>query len=200
MSTGQESASSWTADEIIEAARDLYGLQGSSWEQFRRYAREYLVWCDQHAVELPGADVDRARYRAHLEASGKATRPRHWTLRATAINKLLGPVAELRRRARARASARRTRLIDVLPLGSPERAAVDAILQHASGSYRASLRADLAVFLEWCLSHSRPIGQLELADLHAFEQWLVARRRSKGPIFAAKRLHRRVQKPEAWWR
>lgn len=188
------------AEAIIEAARNLFGLSGSSWEQFRRYATEHLRWCEERGIELPADDAARARYREHLEATGKLTRPRHWTLRATAINKLSPALTELRRCARATTSARRTRLLDALPIGSRGREAVDAVLEGTSGSYRASLRADLAVFLEWCEVHSRPVEEIQLSDLAAFERWVTRGRRSRGPWFAAKRLYGRLREPEAWWR
>ena len=189
------------ADEIVETARHLFGLSGSSWEQFRRYATEHLAWCEFEGVEIPADNDARARYRAYLEAVGKVSAPRHWTLRATAINKLPTVIAEIQRQASTAASPRRTRHIDALPAGSELRQAIEAIVGDASRSYRASLRADIAVFLEWCRDSAVDPVALDLAGLANFEQWLTNRgRRSRGPRSAARRLWRDLHRPEPWWR
>lgn len=188
-------------EAIIETARDLFGLSGSSWEQFRRYATEHLCWCEEHGIDVPASAAARAQYRAHLEASGKVTQARHWTLRATAINKLPAVITELRRQAKVACLPRRTRLIDALPEHSTLRRGIDAALGNATGGYRASLRADVALVLEWCVQNTIDPVVLGPKELAMLEHWLrFSGRKSRGPLFAARRLHRAFHRPVVWWR
>lgn len=201
MSNEQRARPAPPAGEIIETARHLFGLSGSSWDQFRRYAMEHLAWCEAEGIEVPADNDARARYRAHLETVGKVSAPRHWTLRATAINKLPAAIAELHRQVEISAARGRTRLIDALPVGSQLRQTVETVLGEATGAYRSSLRCDVAVVLDWCVANEVDALMLDSPHVSAFEEWLRrSGRRSRGPLFAARRLQRAAHRPIPWWR
>lgn len=186
---------------FLDDATEILSLAGSSAEQFRRYVREHLAWCEANGLQPPLAPADRARYRQDLERRGVAISDRQWRLRATYLNKLPMVVAEIGRCEAVRSKGHRTRRIDALPAQSPLARAIEAILGTTAGGYRNSLRADIAVVLEWCDENGVDPTSFGLTDLAAFDHWLRADgRRSRGPHFMAKRLHSQFMTPEVWWR
>lgn len=187
-------------DAFVSAAVDVLQLQGSTAEQFRRYVGAFLAWCEanNHPPRFEGRV--KAAYRQHLAASGVLAGAKAWERRASYLNKLAEATAAVRRREGISASRWRTRLIDALPANSELRRGIEAILGDAEGGYRASLRADLAVVLEWCDLDGADATALEAADLQRFDAWLLrSGRRSRAPAFAARRLHRQFHEPERWW-
>lgn len=188
-------------DEILDAARYLFGQRGSSWEQFRRYTIEHLAWCRAEGIEPPVDAATRQRYRAYLAEEGKVTSQQSWKVRATVLNKLPAVIGELVRRDRVSTARHRTRFIDGLPARSALRGAIEELVEGKPPAYRASLRADLAVALEWCRHEGLDPQALGRREIALFERWISGSgRRSRGPISAARWLHRRFYEPEQWWR
>lgn len=187
-------------DAFVSAAVDVLQLQGSTAEQFRRYVGAFLAWCgaNHHPPRFDGRV--KAAYRQHLAASGVLARPKAWERRASYLNKLATATAAVERREGISASRWRTRLIHVLPANSELGRGIEAILVAAHGGYRASMRADLAVVLEWCEANCLDPTGLGPAEVQRFDRWLRrSGRRSRGPAFAARRLQRHFYQTERWW-
>jgi hypothetical protein len=202
MSTSTVPPTDLDLDGLLQTARDLFDLSGSSWEQFRRYVTEHVVWCGQHNVALPVAANDLAAFRAHLERSGRVTTERHWRVRSVSLNKLPRILEELGRRSALAQATRRTRHIDALPANSVLAAAVRRVLAPARGNYLRSLRCDLALLLDWCHNHDIDPSGLDLRSVSAFDGWLrTSGRRSRGPRFVARRLVRELGAGggSRWW-
>lgn len=185
---------------FLYAAVDVLRMRGSTAEQFRRYVGEFLVWCAENGHEPRFDEPLRTAYREHLEATGALERPKAWERRATYLNKLAAATAGVAQRERTAGSRWKTRLINSLPHDSELRRGIDAILAGARGGYLASLRADVAVVLEWCEINGVDPTRLGLAEVQRFDRWLRRNgRRSRGPAFAARRLQRQFYQPERWW-
>lgn len=200
MSTNAVHALSVANQELVELGRRHLKLSGSSWEQFRRYVGEHLVWCESEGVEVPAASEVLQRYGAYLVQARNISQ-RGWAVRRVYLNKLPAVVGERDRLQRLQKQRRRTRLVDALPAGSPLAVAIAEILDAVEPSYRRSLRCDLALVLGWCEERQldpRAIGPAELSELRT---WLrQSGRTSSGPLVAARRLYTAFYEPVVWWR
>jgi hypothetical protein len=186
---------------FLSTAVDVLQLRGSTAEQFRRYVGEFLAWCEANHHQPSFDEPLRTAYREHLEATGVLGRPKAWERRASYLNKLAAATAGVMQRDRISASRWRTRLIDALPHDSELRRGIETIMAGARGGYRASLRADLAVVLEWCEASGLDPTELGPAEVQRFDAWLrCSGRRSRGPEFAARRLQRHFHQPDRWWK
>lgn len=194
---------SLTIDAILDAGCQVYELTGSSREQFRRYAGDFLRWCEAEGIRSTDPRA-RPRYRGALEGIGRIVSERQWKLRSVSLNKVPVALAEARRLQRLASAGRRTRLVDAVPEGSLLSRAMEAALRDATGTYRRGLRCELAVVLEWCANHGIDPERLSLPDLRGFDEWMRATgRRSRSQRATARRLAQALaalRDVEAWWR
>lgn len=189
-----------SATEFAAAGARILALRGSTAEQFQRYVREFVVWCDEHQLPRRFDAYSRAAFRRHLAAVGKLGRPKAWERRASYLNKIALVQAALDRQQRIATSRWRTRLIDGLPPDGTLRQGIDAILLAAPAKSRASLRSEIAVVLAWCEQSDVEPTQLGAAELKRYDMWLaLGGRRSRGTAYAARRLSRQFRSPERWW-